>query len=199
MSLLTREKLPVGAVLALSVLIAGCDRHNGAAGQPDASGPASADAASTAAADTTPAATLDRSHKGSALPAISVKDAAGKVLSLSSLKGAPVLVNLWATWCGPCVKELPDLARLAASGKVRVVTISQDMGDPAKASAFIAARGRGHLPGWLDPDNAASSAFGVQTLPTSVLFDAAGHEVWRVSGGGDWGSAESGALIAEAK
>lgn len=193
MSLLTREKLPLGAVLALSVLIAGCDRHNDAAGQPSAS----ADAATSA--DAAPAALLDRSHKGTPLPAVTVKDAAGKALSLPSLKGAPVLVNLWATWCGPCVKELPDLARLAGSGRIRVVTISQDMGDPAKASAFIAAKGGGRLPGWLDPDNAASSAFGVQTLPASVLFDASGHEVWRVTGGRDWGSAESATLVAEAK
>lgn len=142
--------------------------------------------------------TIDRSHKGAALPDLTVKDPGGRTLKLAELKG-PVLINLWATWCAPCVTELPLLDRLAAdrAGKLRVVTISQDLGEGAKVAEFLKAKGAGRLEPWLDPDNELAFRYGGGTLPTTILFDAAGREVWRLVGGHDWASAETAKMLAE--
>jgi len=126
-------------------------------------------------------------------------DPAGRKLALASLRGKPVLVNLWATWCAPCVKELPTLDALAAKGAVRVLTVSQDSGDPAKVGQFLKDKGAAKLEAWLDPDNAMSFHYNTGTLPTSVLYDSQGREVWRFVGENDWASPASAALIAEAR
>ena len=141
----------------------------------------------------------DRRKKGSALPALSFADPAGRKLEMGSLRGRPVLVNLWATWCAPCVKELPALDALAAAGKVRVVTISQDSGDPAQVTRFLTDKGVKHLEPWLDPQNEASFHYGTGILPTSVLYDARGREVWRFVGENDWADSVAARLIAEAR
>jgi thiol-disulfide isomerase/thioredoxin len=177
------------AVLALGMTVGGCDRQSGRAPQP----PASESAAEPLSG------AIDRSHKGSQMPELVFHDAAGKELRLSSLAGKPVLINLWATWCGPCVAELPTLAKLATlQGGPQVVTISQDMGDPGKVAAFLAERKLGALPGWLDPENTASDHYKVTTLPTTIYYDAKGRELWRYVGGHDWGDAEAAKMFAEA-
>jgi thiol-disulfide isomerase/thioredoxin len=75
------------------------------------------------------------------LPSLTFKDAAGKEISTQSLKGKPVLINLWATWCGPCIAELPALNKLVSGGKIRVLTVSQDSeAAKDKVAAFLKAR-----------------------------------------------------------
>src|SRR5436190_3264677 len=69
---------------------------------------------------------IHRDHKGETAPAAEFVGPDGKPAKLADLKGKPVLVNLWATWCAPCRKELPTLDKLAASGVVEVLAISQD-------------------------------------------------------------------------
>jgi thiol-disulfide isomerase/thioredoxin len=112
-----------------------------------------------------------------------------------------VLVNLWATWCAPCVKELPTLDRLAqqSGGKLRVVTISQDNAPRGSVSAFLEKLGTAELAPYHDPDMAMSGALNIQILPTSVLYDSQGREVWRYVGDLDWTSAEARKLLAEAR
>lgn len=131
------------------------------------------------------------------MPDFVLRDPAGRELKLASLKGRPVLVNLWATWCAPCVAELPALDRLAA--RVRVVTVSQDMGQPQAIPAFLKARGAVRLEPWLDPQGDLAMHYEVQTLPTTIYYDAAGREVWRMIGAHDWTGAEAAALLAEAR
>lgn len=143
--------------------------------------------------------TVDRSHQGSELPSLVLKDAGGREFRLTSLKGKPFLLNLWATWCAPCVAELPTLAKLAGGGRVAVITVSQDLTGAEKIAPFLAAHGAGALPGWLDPDNDLSTQYDVQVLPTTVYYDAAGREVWRLTGGHDWERADTATLLAEAK
>ena len=126
-------------------------------------------------------------------------DPAGRKLALTSLKGKPVLINLWATWCAPCVTELPTLDKLAASGKIRVLTVSQDAGDPAAVPAFLKGKGITHLEPWLDPQNDLSFHYNTGTLPTTVLYDSAGREVWRFVGVHDWSDAATATLLAEAR
>jgi len=143
---------------------------------------------------------LDRSHKGSQFPDLTVTDAEGEALDLRSLKGKPVLINLWATWCAPCIAELPTLDRLAVdhAEKMEVLAISQDISQTEKVAPFLADRGLVHLEPWLDPQADLSFALGGAPLPTTVLYDADGRELWRYVGGFDWTSDEAAKLIAEA-
>lgn len=131
------------------------------------------------------------------MPDFSFADPAGKSLRLHDLKGKPVLINLWATWCAPCVAELPTLNALAARGGLRVLAVSQDMAQPGKVAEFLKTRGGAALEPWLDPQNELSFHYATGTLPTTILYDAAGREVWRFVGERDWGDAESAALLAE--
>ena len=176
--------LPALALLALG----GCDRQSDNPAQPQAS----------VAASGPTNGKLDRSHKGSAMPDFTLHDPAGRTLSLASLKGRPVLINLWATWCAPCVKEMPMLEALAASGKVRVVTVSQDMDHLEKVTAFFAEHKFAALQPWLDPDNDLAFHYNGGTLPTSVYYDAQGKEVWRLVGDHDWAGTGTDAMLAEA-
>ncbi|MEO9131938.1 MAG: TlpA disulfide reductase family protein [Sphingomonas sp.] len=141
--------------------------------------------------------TLDRSHKGEVAPAVSFQDPTGKSTSIAAFKGKPVLLNLWATWCVPCVAEMPTLD--AAAKDMIVVPVSQDLGDEAKAkvTAFLAKGPYTRLQAYLDPKVTLSVAYNA-SLPTSVLYDSAGHEVWRMTGGMDWTSSTARALLAEA-
>lgn len=147
-----------------------------------------------------PASKLDRSQAGKPLPQVTVRDPDGDELALDSLKGHPVLVNLWATWCAPCVKELPTLNAIANRFDVgvEVVTISQDLGDATAVQQFLDARGLVQLPAWIDADGALPARYGAQTLPMTVLYDAQGREVWRYFGDRDWASEESIKLLSEA-
>jgi hypothetical protein len=97
------------------------------------------------------------------------------------------------------VAELPQLDSLAGSGNLRVLAVSQDMGDGAKVADFLKQRGVSHLEPWLDPQNDLAAHFGANTLPMSVLYDADGNEVWRTNGPRDWASAETLKLLGQAE
>ena len=145
---------------------------------------------------------IDRSHKGKAAPDTIFNDPEGGELSLADFKGSPVLVNLWATWCAPCVKELPTLDKLAAShrvdGRLGVVAVSQDMGPQVSVDAFLDKLKIQDLGAYHDPKMGLSGALGAEVLPTSILFDAEGREVWRYVGDLDWSGDEAAKLLGEA-
>ncbi|MDB5736831.1 MAG: thioredoxin [Sphingomonas bacterium] len=184
--------LPLVALLA----IAGCDKPKPAPGQASA-GNVGATAASGAGIDNT--AVLDRSHKGEAMPAMPFAAPGGAAATLGSFRGHPVLVNLWATWCGPCVEELPTLNELAVRDKAKlvVVAISQDGGGDAQVTPFWTTHGWAALTPYTDAKNALMGKLKVDVLPTTILFDAKGKEVWRVVGGKDWTSPAAATLLAE--
>lgn len=124
-------------------------------------------------------------------------DADGKVLDLAAQEG-PVLINLWATWCAPCVVEMPQLDALAAEmeGEVRVITVSQDVRGAEVVTPFFAQRSFQRLEPWLDPESQLSAQFTPEgLLPLTILFDARGNEVLRVAGGYEWDSPEAIATI----
>jgi thiol-disulfide isomerase/thioredoxin len=149
-----------------------------------------------------PAATgrLDRSRAGSPAPTTRFEDPDGEPASLAQFRGRPLLVNLWATWCPPCVAEMPTLDSLAGreGGGLQVVTVSQDLDGRDKVEAFFAKQGYRHLETWLDPQMALMGALKVDTLPTTILYDSKGREVWRMVGMEDWDSARSALLLKEA-
>ena len=146
---------------------------------------------------------VDRSQKGQAAPDTNFKDPDGGDISLADFKGTPVLVNLWATWCAPCVKELPTLDRLAASyardGELGVIAISQDIGPQHSVTAFLDKLGVSHVGAYQDPTMGLSGALGVQVMPTTILYDSEGRELWRYVGDLDWTNAEAAQLLSEAK
>jgi len=185
----------VASIVALGLvpLVGGCDRQSPETAQPDAA-PAELPKSEKVSG------VIDRSHKGETMPEMTLKDGAGHSLSLASLKGTPVLVNLWATWCAPCVVELPTLDRLVdlREGKLRVLTVSQDMSGTEKIAQFLKERGGDNLEPWLDPQGDLGAKYQVQTLPTTILYDSEGKEVWRWVGGNIWTSAAALKLVAEA-
>ncbi len=135
------------------------------------------------------------------MPALVLSDPSGAELDLASLKGTPVLLNLWATWCAPCVVEMPMLDNLAGQmdGELRVLTVSQDLSGASVVEPFFAEREFARLEPWLDQENAVMFSFSNSgMLPLTVLFDAEGRELLRVAGGYHWDSEEALALIAEA-
>lgn len=172
---------------------AGCDRQKPEAQQGEAAG--------------TPVAAvkrgIDRTHAGAAAPDSVFHDPDGEDISLTEFRGVPVLVNLWASWCAPCIKELPTLGKLegaqAVEGQLGVIAVSQDMAPKASVDAFLADKGLGRFAAFHDPEMGLSSALNVQTMPTSVLYDAQGRELWRYVGDLDWTGAEAKALLAEAR
>jgi thiol-disulfide isomerase/thioredoxin len=186
--------MPV-ALLGAS-LLGGCDRQSPGGAQPPSNAP-SAEAPAEGAGPFN--GTLDIANRGAAMPDLTFTDPAGAKLRTLDLKGKPVLINLWATWCGPCVLEMPMLDTLAARrpDKLRVITVSQDIGDPGAVGAFFKERKLAHLAPWLDPDNAMSVHYNTGVLPTTVLYDAKGREVWRMIGAHDWAGPRTDAMLAE--
>jgi thiol-disulfide isomerase/thioredoxin len=184
------------AVLGLAVALAGCNRQSGEKAQPQPSASASAEGATRPGERT---GALDRSHKGSAMPDFTLTDQSGRRAALASFKGKPLLVNLWATWCAPCIAELPTLDRLAAdkTGALKVLTVAQDMSDTSRVAPFLAEKAP-HLEPWLDPKNELAFHYDVGTLPTTIYYDAKGREVWRYVGGHDWTSTATARMLAEA-
>ena len=175
--------------LGCALLLAGCDRQSGDKAQPQASPAGAAQVGK-----------IDRSRKGSEMPDFQLTDPAGKALRFASLKGKPVLINLWATWCAPCVAELPQLNQLAIDNPaIRVLTVNQDMDKLEKVPAFLVQKGGAKLEPWLNPDNSLTFQFGAETLPATVYYDANGREVWRIVGPREWLDAETKDLLAEAK
>lgn len=130
-------------------------------------------------------------------PEIGFSDAAGKTLSLSDFAGKPVLVNLWATWCAPCRREMPSLERLQqrVGDKLAILAISEDMRGEKAVAPFVAKLGLTALKTYLDPKSAVGRAFNVDGLPTSFLIDRKGRVVGRVEGEAKWDSPKMLAII----
>ena len=131
-------------------------------------------------------------------PAFSFTDAEGKGHGAADFTGQGLVVNLWATWCPPCVAEMPALDRaqaaLSAEG-VRVLALSSDRDGRAKVEPFYRDRGIRHLGLWLDPRGAAQRALGARALPTTVIIDRKGQERARLEGPAEWDKPELLAAI----
>ncbi len=141
---------------------------------------------------------LDRSHAGTPAPAVLFEDPAGEPASIADFRGKPVLLNLWATWCAPCIVEMPGLDRLASTNDaVKVLTLSQDMNGQEKVDAFFAKNKFEKLEPYIDPELAMMAALNANTLPTTILYDGSGREVWRMTGMEDWTGPRAAELIAE--
>ena len=126
------------------------------------------------------------------------QDAEGKPLTIGGWKGRVVLVNLWATWCAPCRKEMPDLARLQkelGSPDFEVVAISVDRKGAEASSAFLKATGAEALKLYVEPTATILNDLQAIGLPVTVLIDRQGNEIGRLLGPADWSSPEAVNLI----
>jgi thiol-disulfide isomerase/thioredoxin len=124
-------------------------------------------------------------------PAVAISDAAGNRHMLGDFRGRYVLVNLWASWCQPCVRELPALAQLQAAVPAKQLTIlavNVGRSDVKQTAAFLVAHKAGGLGVWLDPQVALMRAFRAYGLPTSVLIDPQGRVIARAVGPAEWGA-----------
>jgi thiol-disulfide isomerase/thioredoxin len=185
--------------LLIGLALAGCDRQKASAPQDEAPA-AAASAKGAAPAQAFPTGRLDRSHAGTPAPETLFEDGEGRPVRLSVFRGRPVLVNFWATWCGPCVVEMPSLDALAAreSGNVEIIAISQDLDGRAKVTDFFARRNFTRLEPYLDPRMDLMAALGIQELPTTILYDSEGEEVWRMTGMAEWNGERAARLLREA-
>lgn len=179
-------------LLAL-VALAACDREK----------PPAPQEASVAGSEgpVLPSKGVDRSKAGSPAPDVPFNSPEGTPFDLAKFKGTPVLVNLWASWCAPCVKELPTLQKLEerhlVDGALAVISVSQDMGPKSSVDAFLSSKGIGRFAAFHDQEMKLTGALGVEVMPTTVLYDAQGREVWRYVGDLDWSGDEAARLLAE--
>lgn len=190
----------IALLLALGLSLAGCDRQK----QENPQGAAAPDGLpageiADAGASAQPTGHIDRSHAGTPAPTVRFQDPKGNPASLADFRGKPLLVNLWATWCAPCIAEMPTLDALAARDKdLQVLAVSQDMEGRAKVDAFFAERKFAMLQPYIDPELNLMMSLKVETLPTTILYDKEGKEVWRMTGMEHWDQDRAAALIREA-
>jgi len=189
-----RRIAPVTLALSLTVLAAlgGC--HKQAAPEPQA-------VEAQPAVQAQPPAGPDTAQAGKPIPTAEIKNGDGQPAKLSDLKGKPVLVNLWATWCVPCIKELPTLDALAGrdAGKLQVVLVNEDLEGARVVAPFLQKQPLKNSKPWLDTANALMIPLKVASLPTTILYDANGKEVLRVDRDLDWTGPEAKALLAKAE
>jgi thiol-disulfide isomerase/thioredoxin len=135
------------------------------------------------------------------VPDLVFKDSQGTNIKLSKWKGRVVLLNLWATWCAPCRKEMPTLAALQkqlGSKDFEVVALSVDRKGLEASSAFLKETGADSLGLYVDDTTKSLDDLQALGLPVTVLIDREGHEIGRLLGPADWNSAEAVALIRSA-
>ena len=148
-----------------------------------------------------PAFAMDRYEKAKApkpLPDLPFLDADDKPHSFAELKGKVLLVNFWATWCAPCVKEMPSLDRLQAAlgkDKFAILPLSLDGPSRPKVAPFYEARKLANIGIWFDKGRKLMQAFDVSILPTSILVDANGQVLGRLEGEADWDKPDAIALL----
>ncbi|MDQ2801973.1 MAG: TlpA family protein disulfide reductase [Pseudomonadota bacterium] len=125
-------------------------------------------------------------------PEVAFRTPDGAPRRLSDYRGQGLVVNLWATWCAPCVAELPSLAALAktvAADNIAVLPISSDHGGAAAVKAFYKTHALTGLPVLLDPEGALMHAFAAPGIPATYVIDLAGVERGRAEGAMDWSMA----------
>ncbi len=125
-----------------------------------------------------------------AAPAAQFTGLDGVPHSLAAYRGRPVVLNFWATWCTPCVAELPELDRLAASAPdLAILVVSADHGGAATVRGFLASHPISHATVLLDPESEAVHLFDVFGFPTTLVIDAAGRLRARLEGPASWSGA----------
>jgi len=135
------------------------------------------------------------------VPAVRFMDASGRGMTLEDFRGRVVVLNLWATWCTPCVAEMPMLDRLQqqlGDGDAIVVALSIDRGGKEAVQEFYQKTGVTHLKVFVDPTMRAQSDLGLLGLPTTLIIDRDGRERGRLVGPAEWDDAAAVDLVRRA-
>jgi len=123
----------------------------------------------------------------------SLKDLDGNVVSMASLKGKVIFLNVWATWCGPCRDEMPSMETLynefKSNGDFVMLAVSQDRQGKDAVRSYVDRNGY-HFKVLLDPDNTISEAYNVSGVPETFIIDRHGRIVAHRMGGFDWSSSD---------
>jgi thiol-disulfide isomerase/thioredoxin len=131
-------------------------------------------------------------------PPITFLGADGQSHTLAEFAGHGMVVNLWATWCGPCVEEMASLdaaSRALAPSDIAILPLSSDRGGADVVRAFFKTHNIAGLPVLLDPKSAAVHAWNARGIPTSLIIDKQGRAVAKVEGAADWSSPAAIALV----
>lgn len=133
-----------------------------------------------------------------AVPDLAFKDSSGAEIKLSKWQGRVVLLNLWATWCAPCRKEMPtlnDVQKQLGSKDFEVVALSVDRKGLEASSAFLKETGADSLGLYVDATTQSLEDLQAFGLPVTLLIDRKGREIGRLLGPAEWNSAEAIALM----
>ncbi|MEX2616843.1 MAG: TlpA disulfide reductase family protein [Alphaproteobacteria bacterium] len=133
-------------------------------------------------------------------PDVEFLNAAGEALTLSAFRGKVVLVNFWATWCAPCIREMPSLDRLKAKigdNDFEIVAISEDRKGAEVAIPFLKKLGIENFTSYFDTRMKLARGFGLIGMPTTYLIDREGNIVGSLSGTAEWDSPEAVATVRE--
>ena len=147
-----------------------------------------------------PLSALKRTDPPVEAPDIVFQSQDGVEHHVSEFVGRGMVVNLWATWCAPCVAEMPALAKLAlalAPADIAVLPLSSDRGGASVVRKFFDDHAITGLPVLLDPNGDAVRAVGARGLPTSLVIDTEGRERARLEGAIDWSSPEAESRVRE--
>ena len=159
----------IALFLAFTIALAGCKRHETATATPPAHG------------TTTSAQTTTGTDVGAMMPEYSAMNLDGSKFDLATRRDKVVLLNLWATWCGPCRYEIPELQALHAKLQPKgfeVVGVSVDESGVESVKQFVTEQ-KMTYPIALDPEGKLASIFQTSVLPTSVLLDRTGRIIWK--------------------
>lgn len=143
-------------------------------------------------------AALELTRPPRTLPEIRFVDASGRDLGLADYEGQGLVLNFWATWCAPCVREMPALDRLHAEledAGVAVLALSADRGGAPVVDRFYAKYEIENLQTLLDKNSLTARALDVRGLPTTLLIDGEGREVGRLVGVAEWDAPEAVSLL----
>jgi thiol-disulfide isomerase/thioredoxin len=148
--------------------------------------------------DMPPAADVIQQAAPTPAPNLHFTDAAGRKLTLDAFRGRGLVVNLWATWCGPCVAEFPTLAAIApqlALSKILVLPISIDAEGLKVVQPFYQTHAIRDVPILLDPDGSATDALNAAGIPITIIIDTQGRLVGTTQGASNWNTPRTIRLI----
>jgi thiol-disulfide isomerase/thioredoxin len=144
---------------------------------------------------------FERHESPRPLADVRLAEADGTAVDLSAFRGRVVLMNFWATWCAPCLREMPSLKRLQqrlGGDDFTVIAVSEDREGSQVVAPYVERHGLDGLPIYYDAGMAASRALAVSGLPTTLLIDRQGREVGRLQGPAEWDTAEAAELVQSA-
>jgi thiol-disulfide isomerase/thioredoxin len=131
-------------------------------------------------------------EEGFIAPGFTLQNLSGTSVNLNDFRGRVVLLNFWATWCGPCRKEIPALEKLYQAKKgpgFEILAVSLDKTSQDKVASFVNSN-QMEFPILLNPDGDVGGRYWVRGIPTSFLLDKQGIIKWKVVGGREWDSEE---------